>query len=103
MRLVRRAIRQDWPVSAKIQEDTIRTLSRYVDPDDDQCRTAQDRYVIAAAKTLIAAAGVNLKQQALDLAREKAEGKGSEVPLADLVKDAERRAEERRRERSGEG
>lgn len=99
MRLVRHAIRQDWPITPEMQAKLIGTLIAYVDPDSDQCRTAPDRIIIAAAKTLASFGSLALKQQALDLAREKLEGKEDDYTLADLVAAAEERAEERRSER----
>ena len=64
--------------------------------------TAPDRIVLGAARALAAFCGLALKQQQLDLMREKVEGKKSEVSLADLVAEAEQRAENRKREREQE-
>jgi hypothetical protein len=61
--------------------------------------TARER--IMAGKVIASLKALNLKRAALELRRERQEGTASEVSLADLVGDVERRAEQRRTERDG--
>lgn len=57
------------------------------------------REQIMAGKVLAALKKLNLAQQALELRRQRQEGRQSEVSLADLVAEAEQRQEQRRSER----
>jgi hypothetical protein len=77
----------------------LKRLISYLDTRTDEGATAPDRTVIMAARTLAAFCGLTLKQQALDLHRQKLEGVTPDVSLADLVAEAERRAEERKASR----
>jgi hypothetical protein len=61
-------------------------------------RPPTPREQISACKTLAVFKKLELAQQAMDLRRLRQEGKASEVSLADLVAEAEQRAEIRRRE-----
>jgi hypothetical protein len=99
MRLTRQALRQDWPTSTKVKQTILETLTDYLVSSSKRGRQATDRNVIMAARTLAAFCGLTLRQQALDLRREKQEGKTSDLSLADLVGEAEQRAEQRRNER----
>jgi hypothetical protein len=104
MRLIRGSLRQDWPTDPEKREKVVRTLWRYLDPDDEQHQTASDRTIMMAARTLAMYMKLNLGQQSIDLARERFEGrKDDRVSLADLVSEAERRAAAREDERDGEG
>jgi hypothetical protein len=64
-------------------------------------RPATPREQISACKTLAVFKKLSLAQQAMDLRRLRQEGKTSEVDLADLVAEAEQRAEIRRHARDG--
>lgn len=99
MRLTRQALRQDWPTSTRVKQEILERLIGFLDPKSRDNMLTSDRTVIMAARTIAAFCGLTLRQAALDLRREKQEGKASEVSLADLVADAEQRAEERQRER----
>lgn len=93
---VRRAVRQDWPIPADVQVRVIQHLVDLIDPEyihaDGRRPSARTR--ISAARTLGALSSLALRQQALDLARDKRDGTGQGRTLADLVEEAERLAEE---------
>ncbi len=94
VRLRSKALTKGWLLAPEKQEEVASLLcDAATDP------ATQLRYKIQAARALIHA---DLAQQRLDLDRERAEGVKSEVPLADLVAEAEKRAEERIRERERE-
>jgi hypothetical protein len=97
------ALRNDWPVRPEVRERILARIVEYVDPDAEQGATAPDRTVLRAAEVLALFCGLSLKQQALDLARQKLEGKKDAISLADLVSEAEGRAEARVRDRDPEG
>jgi hypothetical protein len=99
LRLVRQALRNDWPVTTAVKSRILKRIISYLDVRTEEGATAPDRTVIMAARTVAAFCGLTLKQQALDLARQKTEGVKPEVSLADLVAEAERRAEERKASR----
>ena len=61
---------------------------------------SSDRTILMAVRTLALFSGITLRQAMIDLRREKQEGKQSELSLADLVSEAEQRAEQRKNERS---
>jgi hypothetical protein len=96
MRLVCRAVRQSWPISEAAQERVIKTLLRLF---PTRIKAEVSRKQIGAVKALAALGELALKQEALDLRRQKLEGKQTAKPLADLVAEAEARAEARLRER----
>jgi hypothetical protein len=100
--LIRQAARNDWPVPAATRAKIVQRLVSYLDAECEEGSTAPDRVVLGAARALAAFCGLGLKQQQLDLMRERLEGKKSEVSLADLVGDAESRAEARKLERASE-
>jgi hypothetical protein len=58
-----------------------------------------DRNAIAAGRVLVSLRKLDIQQQKLDLRREKQDGQRSEIRLADLVGEADQRAEERKAER----
>jgi hypothetical protein len=95
LRLVRQALRNDWAVPPATKGRILKRLISYLDIRTEEGATARDRTVIMAARTLAAFCGLTLKQQALDLHRQRLEGVKADVSLADLVGEAERRAEER--------
>ncbi len=95
MRLTRQALRGDWPVSTRIK---MLAYGAVVEVLEDK-GLVTDRTKLMAARTLALFAGITLRQATLDLRREKQEGKASDVSLADLVSDAEQRAEQRKNER----
>jgi hypothetical protein len=96
LRLIGQAVHQDWPVSPENQAKILDWATRLFDRQDLKERTG-----VSAMLAIAALANLALKQQALDLAREKFEGRQSEVNLADLVAEAEQRAEERERTADG--
>lgn len=97
MKLVCKAVRQDWPISITRQKLLISSLFGFFDPKRKE--PVKSRTQIAAIRAVAALSGLALKQQALDLAREKLDGKESDVSLAQLVAEAEERAEKRRKQR----
>lgn len=100
--LIRQAARNDWPVPPATRAKILARVVSYLDLECDEGASASDRVVLGAARALAAFCGLSLKQQQLDLMRERLEGKNAEVSLSDLVGDAEARAEERKRERASE-
>jgi hypothetical protein len=96
--LERRAARRGWLRDEAERRKIAGRLMRAVEGDSD-------RYAILAARALMSGdqkeQELQLRAEALDLARRRLEGDTSEVSLAELVAEAERRAEERRRERDG--
>jgi hypothetical protein len=103
MALVRQALRQDWPIPPAVKQRLLQRLVDYCDRETPEGAVATDRTVLLAARCIAAYCALTLKQQALDLAREKLEGRKSETDLADLVAEAEQRAEARERERAADG
>lgn len=102
LRDIRGAIRQDWPIPPAVKAKILQRLVDYLDRDHLEGQTASDRHVLMAARTLAAFMRLNVGQQAVDLARERYEGRNkSELSAAEAVAEAERRAEERIRERDG--
>lgn len=103
LRQIRGALRQDWPIPPEVKRKILQRLVDYLDRDCDEGKTAPGRLVVMAARTLAAFMDLTLRQQAIDFAREKHRGKSrSDVSPADVVAEAERRAEERIRERDQE-
>jgi hypothetical protein len=96
MRLTRQALRQDWPTSARVKTIILETLVDFLVRRRARGEPKADRNVIMAARTLAAFSQLTLQQAELDLKREKLEGKTSDTSLADLVAEAEARAEARR-------
>ena len=72
--LERRAVRQDWPIPHDVQVKILKRLVEYLDRECEEGATAKDRVVISAARTLAAFGNLSLKQQILDLARERFDG-----------------------------
>lgn len=100
LRDIRGALRQDWPIPPDVKKRILQRIVNFLDPDTIEGGTASGRTVLMAARTLAAYCDLVIRQQAVDLAREKHEGKNDrDVTLADVVRAAEARAEERKRER----
>jgi hypothetical protein len=99
--LIARAVRQDWRIPPDRCERLLARLVDYLDTTTDEGRTAPDRIVIGAARAVAAFMALNIKQQMIDLMRQRMEGKPAEFTAADYVQAAEQRAEERKRELSG--
>ena len=99
LRLIRQAARNDSPVPEATRLKIVQRLVSYLDLECEEGAIVADRTVLGAARALAAFCGLTLKQQQLDLLREKLDGKQSEVSLTDLVGEAEARAEARKRER----
>ncbi len=91
-RLEERALREGWLLPREKREEIALRLCDVIDPTTEEGSKAQLRHVIQAARTLVSA---DLRQQSIDLARQKLEGKQSEGSLSDLVAEAEKRANER--------
>ena len=95
------SLRQDWSSAPEVQRKILDRLYAYLNLDCEEGATARDRTVIQAARAIASFSNVSLKQQALDLAREKFAGRHpATTPLADLVEEAEKRATLRLLERS---
>lgn len=99
LRLIGESFRQDWPLPAAVQVKIVQRLVDYLDRDHPEGATAPDRIVIGAARALAAFGALALKQQSIDLVREKVRGRESQFSLADLVAAAEERARRRTEER----
>jgi len=97
--LIREAARNDWPIPPLVRTKITQRLVDYLDRDHEDGGSAPDRVVIAAARALAAFCGLSLRQQWLDLARQKVEGAKGELSLSELVAEAEARAEARKAER----
>ncbi len=97
MKLICKAVRQDWPISATRQKLLISWCFQYFDPK--RTKRVSDRVQAAAIRAIAALSGLALKQQALDLAREKIDGQVSDFDFATAVAEAEARAETRRKQR----
>jgi hypothetical protein len=88
-----------WTIPVETEQTILESLlevARGKSQEGQRPITARER--ISAGKVLATLKKLDLAQQALQLRRERQEGKASEVSLAGLVGDAERRAEIRRRE-----
>jgi len=95
--------RQDWNLCEEYRTAILKQLVHILDPESESGAKASTRTKIAAAKTIAALMKLDLGQKALDLAREKFDGKGKDqLTLADAVADAERLAQERLDERAKE-
>ncbi len=102
-----KAARQQWPIPLATQRKVIARVLEYLSPDgtppDDGSapKIHGARTVLRAAEVLALFGGLSLKQQALDLARERVlEPEIEGVPFSDLVGDAEKRARERETQRA---
>jgi hypothetical protein len=89
-RLEERAIRERWPMSEPVRVAILRRLAGILDVETEEGAKAKLRHVIQAARTLIAADSLNLRQQLVDLAREKLDSGDSEWNLSQIVAEAER-------------
>jgi len=88
--LVRQALRQDWPTPTHVKTKILQRLIDYLDRECDEGATAPDRTVISAARTLAAFYSLSLRQQCLDLEREKfAAGKSGDSDLLAAIREAE--------------
>lgn len=101
IRLLDRAIKERWPLSQDCRVKILKRLTAILDRESDDGAKAKTRDVIAAAKAIISADRLNLQQDALELAREKASGPPVENTLEQLTADAEQRALERQRAING--
>ena len=100
--LERQALRNDWPIPPVVRRKIVQRLIDYLDRDNLEGATAPDRTVLSAARTLAQFARLTVEQQRLDLERTRAD-RGEEIDLADLVAEAEKRAEDRRAQRQTDG
>lgn len=99
LQLEEQALRNDWPIPPAVKRQVLQRLIDYLDRDCDEGATAPDRVVIAAARVLAQFGGLSLRQASLDLEREKLDRGEKTGTLADLVAEAEKRAEALDRER----
>lgn len=104
LRLVQGALRNDWPIPEPVRREILQAAVNLITPAEGET-PAPARTRLAAMKVLVSMAKLNLGQAAVDLAREKAEGRARvERSLADAVAEAEALAEGRIREREqGDG
>ena len=103
LRLIRQAIRQDWPIPPDVKRSILQRLIDYLDREHIEGQTCSDRQVVAAARTLVSFMKLSIEQQKIDIDRDRLEGKRSGRDLSDLVAEAEQRAEARRCERTTDG
>jgi hypothetical protein len=99
MMLTRQALRGDWPISSRVKMLAYGAVIDILEARGSKAFLISDRTRLMAARTLALFAGITMRQANIDLRREKQEGKTSEVSLADLVAEAEQRAEQRKNER----
>lgn len=97
LKLEDRAIHQRWPIPYERQVQILERAFEYCDQD------SRPQVVIAAMGVVARFAKLSLDQQALDLEREKMNGRQIDVKLSDCVEEAERLAEARGRELESEG
>ena len=97
--LIGRAARQDWGLTPDVQTRLLKQLVAMCDDETELGQKTSPRTKISAAKAIAALMKLQLGQQALDLQRERYDGGKDKLGLADLVGPAEKRAEERKRER----
>jgi hypothetical protein len=89
------ALRNDWPVPAERKLDMLETAEGLL-------KARSKRLAVAGMNVLIQLARLTLGQQKLDFDRERLTGAQKQTTnLADLVAEAEQRAEQRKRERNG--
>ena len=99
LKLERRALRNDWPISQKRKATLISRCFDLLAPAKDG-GGPKPRLVLAVVRTIGLLAELNARQAAIDLAAEKVSGREQGGPgLADLVAEAEARAEARKTER----
>lgn len=101
----RRALRQDWPIPPNVKQMLIERMVDLVDPVAVDPKTGKarkksvpHRTVIAAAKVLAVYGNLSVKQQALDLGRDRLELGADNAPTGlptaqDVVRDMQAAAE----------
>lgn len=88
MRLLRRAIREDWPITPEIRRLIVNQMALTAGRSEDE------RNRIAAAKVLVAADSINARREATDMQAEKMPpspvtvnvGAGGQVSIGDVVR-----------------
>jgi hypothetical protein len=75
LRLIRQAVRQDWPIPPEIKRQILQRLIDYLDREHSEGQTCSDRQVVMAARTLVQFMRLSIEQQKVDLDRDKLEGK----------------------------
>jgi hypothetical protein len=96
----RRAAAKGWASCERDKRLIVKRLRDIIDPKTPEGKAAKLRSVLIAARTL---ASADLRQQALELQREIALGAVTAGTLADLVGEAELRADELDRDTRTEG
>lgn len=94
--LFQQALRADWPLSPQTRNWMLREIGKLA----TSCKSKRTRLI--AFKTLLATSSLNIRQQTLDLARDKfeAERDQSDAPSAvDVVKEMQASAERYERDR----
>ncbi len=99
LQLEQQALRNDWPIPQQKKGLILARCLQFFGRKRPGQMVAADRTVLSAARTIGMLSRLSLLQAAQDLRREKFAGKKSDVSLADLVAQAEARAEARKRER----
>lgn len=103
LRRIQGALRNDWPIPDDVKREILQSMINLITPAEGAAPMPA-RTRISAAKVVAALCKLTLGQAAIDLAREKIDGKArGEKSLADAVAEAERLAEERIRERERDG
>lgn len=72
MALVRRAIREDWPIPPELRAKLVAQMGKVLEKSEDE------RNQVAAAKVLVAADAINAKREGADAAAEKGDS-GTQV------------------------
>jgi hypothetical protein len=100
LQLLQQALRGDWPIAPQTRHWILRELGNLVETSKSR------RTQLMALRTLMAASGLNIRQQAVDLAREKFEYErgGNDTPTAaDAVREMMAAAQRYEREHPDAG
>lgn len=95
--IVGKALRQDWPIPPTVKQMLLQRAIDICDPDTKVGGKAQPRLVLRALQVIALYQNLVVKQQVVDLARErhelKTKGDGS-LKLSELTAEAEQAARE---------
>lgn len=97
LKMLGQALRQDWPIPPGIKRQLLQRAIDICDPDTPDGQKAKERSVLLALRTIALFGALTLKQQYLDLIREKWQAKqAGEAELLEAIEEAERIVNERR-------
>jgi hypothetical protein len=109
LKLYEQAFNQEWEIPPAVRTKVIQRMVNLV-TSDPELVTVPDKTVIAATRVLIAAAGWNVRREAVEVQMRQLQwkqetscsGHGDAID-ADVIERAEQLAEERRAERAADG